>query len=68
MVLVATKLLQNEAKSHFLAASSSQTDVGKKALISYVKLDLPDNPEKYIRVHREDNDGENALFRVIIRL
>jgi len=56
-----------EAKRHFLAASSSKTDVGKRALISYVKLDLPDNPGKYIRVHREDNEGENALFKVINR-
>ena len=28
---------------------------------------MPDNPGKYIRIRREDNDGENALVRVINR-
>jgi hypothetical protein len=38
---------------------------GKKALTSYVTLDLPDNPKKYIQIRRKYSDGKTARFMVI---
>ncbi|RLC15399.1 MAG: hypothetical protein DRH93_19755, partial [Deltaproteobacteria bacterium] len=44
---------------------SSKTNIGKKALTSYVTLDLPDNPKKYIQIHRKHGDDKKARFIVI---
>ena len=56
---------KQEAKKLFLTASSSKTGVGEKASTSYVKLDLPDNPKKYIQIRRKHSDGKKARFMVI---
>ncbi len=56
---------KQEAKRLFLTASSSKTNVGEKALTSYVTLDLPDNPKKYIQIHRKHGDDKKARFIVI---
>jgi len=58
-------LYEGKAKRLFLTAASSKTDIGEKALTSYVKLDLPDNPKKYIQIRRKHSDGKKTRFMVI---
>ncbi|MFO7760603.1 MAG: M48 family metalloprotease [Thermodesulfobacteriota bacterium] len=45
-----------KAKEYFRQAAASQSRAGKEALSSLIRLDLPDNPEKYIRLRAETND------------
>ncbi len=37
------------AKGHFRAAAAAGGEIGRQATLSYVRLDLPDNPDRYIR-------------------
>jgi len=47
---IALRARQNDqAKQYFAAASSAQGEVGAAAALSLLRLDLPDNPEKYLR-------------------
>lgn len=39
----------DQAKQYFAAAAGAQGEVGKAAKLSLLRLDLPDNPEKYLR-------------------
>ena len=53
---------ENEAKRFFQSAASSHSSDGKAALLSFIRLDLPDNPNKYIRIQGELlKDGQVAL-------
>jgi predicted Zn-dependent protease len=38
------------AKQHFAAAAQSDSDVGKRAALQLAKLDLAENPDKYVAV------------------
>lgn len=47
---IALRARQNDqAKQYFAAASGAQGEVGTAATLSLLRLDLPDNPEKYLR-------------------
>lgn len=47
---IALRARQNDqAKQYFAAASGAQGEVGAAATRSLLRLDLPDNPEKYLR-------------------
>lgn len=47
---IALRAHQNDqAKQYFAAASGAQGEVGAAATLSLLRLDLPDNPEKYLR-------------------
>jgi predicted Zn-dependent protease len=47
---IALRARQNEqAKQYFAAAASAQGEGGAAAMQSLLRLDLPDNPEKYLR-------------------
>lgn len=37
------------AKSHFRSAASAGGELGREASVSFIKLDLPDSPDKYIK-------------------
>ncbi len=39
----------NEAKQYYAAAAGAQGEVGEAATAALMRLDLPDNPEKYLR-------------------
>ena len=53
---------KNGAKQFFMKASSSNSKAGKAALNSYTRLDISDNPQKYIHIRRKENRGNNAIF------
>ncbi len=48
-----------EAKNYFTAAATSGSESGRQALSSFIKLDLPDNPQTYIHTAaaRDSNGG-----------
>ncbi len=48
--IASTERRYNEAKQYYAKASSSSSDAGKAAFSSLVKMDLKDNPGKYISV------------------
>ncbi|MFP3984222.1 MAG: M48 family metalloprotease [Desulfurivibrionaceae bacterium] len=47
---------RQEAKEYFRQAASSSSPVGQEARISLIKLDLADNPGKYIKLKGKVND------------
>lgn len=47
---------RQEAKKYFRQAASSSSPAGEEALSSLVRLDLPDNPGKYIKLKGKVND------------
>ena len=49
------------AKEHFAKAGNSNSSLGKKATKEYVKLDMPDNPNKYLNMQVQ-LDKYNKLF------
>ncbi|MFH1215714.1 MAG: M48 family metalloprotease [Pseudomonadota bacterium] len=52
-----------DAKGFFQKAASSQSQVGKDAYISFLRLDLPENPAKYLRLRAEqEKDGTMRLL------
>ncbi|MBU0965854.1 MAG: M48 family metalloprotease [Proteobacteria bacterium] len=55
---------QTEAKNYFKAAASSQSEVGKEALASFIKLDLPENAGSYISARTERTQDEQLRIRV----
>jgi tetratricopeptide (TPR) repeat protein len=52
------------AKQYFLKASSSKSTAGKSALISFIKLDVSQNPQKYIQVRWKKNTKNTAAFTI----
>ena len=53
---------KRSAIRHFQLASSDKSKLGQQAALGLAKLDLPQNPGKYIRVQRLlTNDGELVL-------
>ncbi|MBU4263785.1 MAG: M48 family metalloprotease [Proteobacteria bacterium] len=55
---------QTEAKNFFKAAASSQSQVGKEALASFIKLDLPENAGSYITARPERTQDGQLIIRV----
>ncbi len=49
------------AKKHFAVAAGSNSIAGKAANVSLIKLDLPDNPDKYLQL-RFGLDKDNYLI------
>ncbi|SDZ97880.1 Putative Zn-dependent protease, contains TPR repeats [Desulfuromusa kysingii] len=49
------------AKNYFSAAASSNSTAGKAAAQAFVRLDLPDNPDKYLQL-RLGRDRSNYLL------
>ena len=49
------------AKKYFTAAAGSDSEVGKEASRSLIRLDLPDNPHKYLQI-RLGRDRSNYLL------
>lgn len=56
---IALRARQNDqAKQYFAAAAGARGEVGTAATLSLLRLDLPDNPEKYLRKQAAlDQDG-----------
>ncbi|MCP4669877.1 MAG: tetratricopeptide repeat protein, partial [Desulfobacula sp.] len=52
------------AKHFFIKAASSNSRAGKSALHSYTKLDIPDNPQKYVQVRWKENNKNDAVFKI----
>ncbi|MEZ4485781.1 MAG: M48 family metalloprotease [Syntrophotaleaceae bacterium] len=52
---------RNKAKGYFAAAAESQSFYGQEAAAALVRLDLPDNPQKYLMV-RLGLDRRNYLL------
>lgn len=48
--LALTRGDRNQALEYFSSAASSDSSAGKQALASMVRLDLPNNPDKYIKI------------------
>jgi len=55
---------QSEAKNYFKAAASSQSEVGKEALASFIRLDLPENAGSYISARTERTEDGQLRIRV----
>lgn len=53
-----------QAKQYFAAAAASNTEPGKAAAAALVRLDLPDNPQKYLEVKLGQDSRGNLLARV----
>lgn len=51
---------RSQAKQYFAAAAESKSQPGQEAAVSLVRLDLPDNPQKYLKV-RSGLDRSNYL-------
>lgn len=50
------------AKDYYLKASSSGSEAGKEAAVSFLRLDLPENPGKHLQVRFEEaRDGSIQL-------
>ncbi|RJX31183.1 MAG: peptidase M48 [Desulfurivibrio sp.] len=54
----------SEAKNFFQAASSSKSEVGKEALASFVRLDLPENAGRYLSARPEKTEDGQLRIRV----
>lgn len=48
--LAAAEKNETKAIEHYAAAAGSDSDIGKQAAVSLMKLDLPKNPAKYVEV------------------
>lgn len=55
---------KTEARNYYQAASSSGSQVGKEALASFIKLDLPENAGSHISVRREKTEDGQLRIRV----
>ncbi len=55
---------KTNAKRYFLNASSSQSKAGKSALNSFIKLDISDNPQKYIQIRWKEKRKNDAVFTI----
>lgn len=53
-----------DAKAFFQKAASSQSLAGKDAAISFLRLDLPENPSKYLRLTLEQAKDGTARLRL----
>ena len=53
-----------QAKRYFAAAAGSKTEAGQAAAASLVRLDLPDNPQKYLNVRLGSDQQGLLLARV----
>ncbi len=47
---------RNEAKGYFSSAMGASGTLGKNATLSFIQLDLPDNPSRYFRVEPKKSD------------
>ncbi len=56
---------REQAKQYFAAAAESQSQPGQEAAASLVRLDLPDNPQQYLKV-RLGLDGRNYLLAEVV--
>ena len=54
-----------KAKKYFAAAAESRSPSGQEALASLVRLDLPDNPQQYLKV-RIGLDRRNYLLAQVV--
>ncbi len=54
----------DSAKQYFAAAAGAQGEVGAAATLSLLRLDLPDNPEKYLR--KQAALDQNGMLMVAI--
>ncbi len=52
------------AKKYFAAAAGSQSPAGQAASLALVKLDLPDNPHKYLQLRFGLDDSRYLLVQV----
>ncbi len=41
---------RRQALQHFTTAAGSDSPAGRRALVSMIRLELPDNPEKYLKI------------------
>jgi predicted Zn-dependent protease len=55
---------QEQAKRYFAAAAESSSAAGREALTSLVRLDLPDNPQHYLKVRIGLDRRHNLLIEV----
>jgi predicted Zn-dependent protease len=55
---------KDEAKNFFQAAGSSGSEVGKEALSSFIRLDLPENAGRYLRASTEKTRDGQLRIRV----
>lgn len=53
-----------EAKKYFKAAAASDSAPGRQALASFIKLDLPDNPQAYINATATRDSQDKIRVRV----
>jgi predicted Zn-dependent protease len=56
---------QQKAKEFFAAAAGSKSEPGKEAALSLARLDLPDNPNKYLQV-RLGLDASGYLLAEVV--
>lgn len=54
-----------KAKQYFSAAAQSQSQAGKEAAISLVRLDLPENPQKYLKVRLGLDRSKYLVMEVV---
>ncbi|WP_321369381.1 M48 family metalloprotease [uncultured Desulfuromusa sp.] len=52
------------AKNYFSAAAGSNSEAGKAANIAFVRLDLPDNPGKYLQLRLGRDHGNYLLVQI----
>lgn len=56
---------RSKAKGFFAAAAESRSASGQEALASLVRLDLPDNPQSYLKVRLGLDRGNYLLAQVV---
>ncbi len=52
------------AKQHFAKAGNNASELGIKAAIEYAKLDLPENPNKYLNMHIKLDNYNKLLINI----
>jgi len=52
------------AKAHFAKASNNNSNLGKKATKAFVKLDMPDNPNKYLNMQFQLDKYNKLLINI----
>lgn len=55
---------RTEAKQYFAAAAGSRSKAGRQANRSLIRLDLPDNPHKYLQLQLGRDDSNYLLAQV----
>jgi predicted Zn-dependent protease len=56
---------REQAKQFFASAAGSKTAPGQAAALSLARLDLPDNPQKYLKIRTGRDQQGNLLAQVV---